>query len=121
VAVIILLAMWLLLWPRIQDQALGAQPLVRILIVMATLAPLGFVMGMPFPLGLRAVAARGRRQVALAWAVNGVLSVAGSLLAVTLATQFGFSKVLLAGGVAYVMVAAAAALTPSTRVPAPEA
>jgi hypothetical protein len=54
---------------------------------------------------------------ALAWAVNGLLSVAGSLLAVTLAIQFGFSTVLLAGSVACGLAAVAAALA-SDRVPA---
>lgn len=120
-AVIVILALWLLLWPPIQDQALGAELPSRILIVMAILTPLGLAMGMPFPLGLRAVAAWGRRQVALAWAVNGVLSVAGSVLAVTLATQFGFSAVLLAGGLAYVLAAAAAALTRPTTISTAEA
>jgi hypothetical protein len=119
--VIVILALWLLLWPRIQDQALGAGVPTRILVVMASLAPLGLAMGMPFPLGLRAAAAWGQRQVALAWAVNGVLSVAGSVLAVTLATQFGFSIVLFAGGAAYAVAAAAAALTPASRVPASDA
>jgi hypothetical protein len=118
--VIMLLALWLLLWPRIQDQATGAQLSARILVVIACVAPLGLVMGMPFPLGLRAVAAWGRQQVALAWAVNGVLSVAGSVLAVTLATQLGFSAVLLAGGMAYGLAAASAVLTPATDTLAPE-
>jgi hypothetical protein len=119
--VIVILALWLLLWPRIQDQVLGAGVPTRILVVVASLAPLGLAMGMPFPLGLRAAAAWGQRQVALAWAVNGVLSVAGSVLAVTLATQFGFSILLFAGGAAYALAAAAAALTPASRVPASDA
>jgi hypothetical protein len=46
----------------------------------------------------------------LAWAVNGVLSVIGSILAVALAIRFGFSAVLLAGGVAYGLSAVAAYL-----------
>jgi len=120
-AVIVLLALWLLLWPRIQDQALGAGLPVRILVMMAGLIPLGLAMGMPFPLGLRAMAAWGQRQVALAWAVNAVLSVAGSVLAVTLATRLGFSNVLLAGGAAYALAAAAAVLTPSAKVSTTEA
>lgn len=48
--------------------------------------------------------------------MNGRLSVAGSLLAVTLAIQFGFSTVLLAGSVTYGLAAVAAALA-SDRVP----
>lgn len=110
-AVLVVLALWLLLWPGVQDLFVSARPLLRILVVSASLLPLGLVMGMPFPLGLRAVGAADERQVALAWAVNGVMSVVGSVLAVTLAILFGFSTVLLVGGVAYGLSAVAAGLT----------
>jgi hypothetical protein len=113
-AVVVILALWLLLWPRMQDQFTGARLFLRILIVIAGLLPLGLVMGMPFPLGLRAAAAWGPQQVALAWAINGVMSVAGSILAVAVAIQFGFSTVLLAGGIAYGLAATAAFLTTPT-------
>lgn len=108
--VIGMLALWLLLWPDLQAPFKGTEPGMRLLIVIASLVPLGLVMGMPFPLGLRTVAGWGRQQVALAWAVNGVMSVVGSVLAVALAIQFGFSIVLLAGGLAYGLSAVAAAM-----------
>lgn len=57
----------------------------------------------------------------MAWAANGVLSVAGSVLAVTLAAQFGISNVMMAGCVAYVLAAAAASATPASNVSTPEA
>jgi hypothetical protein len=120
-AVMVILALWIVLWPQIQDLALAAQSPARMLIVIAGLTPLGLAMGMPFPLGLRSVAAWGQRQVALAWAVNGVLSVIGSVLAVTLAIQFGFTTVLLAGGMAYGIAAVAAVLTPRATAAIPEA
>lgn len=108
--VIVIVVLWLLLWPSVQDRFLGAAPVVRILIVATALVPLGLVMGMPFPLGLQAVAGRGQRQVPLAWAVNGIMSVAGSVLAVTLAILFGYTFVLIAGGAAYGVTAVAALL-----------
>ncbi len=109
-AVIVVLALWLLFWPLLQDQFVGAALSRRGLVVILTLLPLGLVLGMPFPQGLRAVAAWGQQQVALAWAVNGVMSVAGSVLAVTLAILSGFSTVLMAGGVAYGVAALAVLL-----------
>jgi hypothetical protein len=66
---------------------------------------------MPFPLGLQAVGHAGERHVALAWAVNGVMSVAGSAGAVTLAILAGFSRVLLLGLVAYALAALLAHLS----------
>ena len=107
-AVILLLAVWLLLWPWLRGQFAGAELAVRVLIVVLTLLPLSLAMGMPFPLGLRAVAAKNQRQVALAWAVNGVMSVAGSVLAVAVAILWGFTAVLLIGGLAYGVVAGTA-------------
>ena len=109
-AVIVMAILWLLLWPFIQDRFLASMPLLRILIVAAGLAPLGLAMGMPFPLGLQAAAGVDRQQVPLAWAVNGVMSVAGSVLAVTIAILFGYSAVIAAGGLAYGAAAAAALL-----------
>lgn len=104
--VLLFLSLWLLLWPMVQDQFAAARPLFRILVVVAALLPLGMVMGMPFPLGLQAAANWGQGQVPLAWAVNGVMSVVGSIFAVTLAILLGYTAVLLAGGFAYGMVAA---------------
>lgn len=106
--IIVLLAVWLLLWPWLRAQFEGAQLLTRVLVVVIMLLPLGLVMGMPFPLGLQGVAVAGKRQVALAWAVNGVMSVVGSVLAVSLAILWGFTAVLLVGGVAYGVAAGTA-------------
>jgi hypothetical protein len=62
-------------------------------------------MGIPFPLGLWFVGKfqGGDRHVALGWAVNGVMTVAGSAVAVALAMLTGFSSVLLVGAGAYVL------------------
>jgi hypothetical protein len=103
VAVILFIALWLLVWPLLQNQFMGARPFFRIGVVIAALLPLGLAMGMPFPLGLRAAAGWGRGQVPLAWSVNGVMSVVGSISAVTLALLLGYTSVLLAGGAAYAL------------------
>ena len=102
-AVILFIALWLLVWPFLQKQFMGARPFFRIGLVVAALLPLGLAMGMPFPLGLRAAAEWGRGQVPLAWSVNGVMSVVGSISAVTLAILLGYTSVLLAGGTAYAL------------------
>jgi len=92
----------------------------------ALLIPLGFVMGMPFPTGLRALAGRtaaGSRAsleatdnaVEWAWAMNAAASVLGSVLAMVIAIQFGLTVTLVCGALAYLL---ALVLTPVLRVKA---
>ncbi|HSM55085.1 MAG TPA: hypothetical protein VK879_02930 [Candidatus Sulfomarinibacteraceae bacterium] len=115
VAVALLTLAWLLLWPALSNNLLGAARPWRVTVAVLSLLPLALAMGMPFPLGLRAVGGRspgyaGRRDVALAWAVNGVMTVAGSALAIAVAILAGFSRVLLLGLAAYVVAAVVAGI-----------
>jgi nucleoside permease NupC len=94
----------------------------RLLISGVLLIPLGFVMGMPFPTGLRALAAApaehragkdaSENAVEWAWAMNAAASVLGSVLAMVIAIQFGLTATLACGAGAYL---AALALTPVLR------
>ena len=80
-------------------------------IAASLLAPLGLLMGMPFPLGLALARESGAMPwIPWFWAVNGSASVLSSVLAVVLATTLGFSAALGAGLAAYglAMVAQAA-------------
>lgn len=77
-----------------------------ILLTIATLGPVGFLMGMPFPLGLRLLDRVGPEWGALipwVWGINGATSVLGSILAITLAINFGFRITLLFGLAVYGM------------------
>jgi hypothetical protein len=84
----------------------------RLLVSGVLLIPLGFVMGMPFPTGLRALAAlpapdfpeepgASDNSVEWAWAMNAAASVLGSVLAMVIAIQFGLTVTLACGAVAY--------------------
>ncbi len=86
----------------------------RLLVSGVLLVPLGFVMGMPFPTGLRALASpRGCEisadQPALdngvewAWSMNAAASVLGSVLAMVIAIQFGLTVTLACGAAAYLL------------------
>jgi spermidine synthase len=86
----------------------------RLLVSGVLLIPLGFVMGMPFPTGLRAFAAlpppelpAGQRAsenaVEWAWAMNAAASVLGSVLAMVIAIQFGLTVTLACGTAAYLL------------------
>lgn len=104
-ALVFILLLWMLLWPGLSQSLLGADLMLRLLSVMLSLLPLALLMGMPFALGLRAVGTISTQQVALAWAVNGVATVLGTVGAVTLAILSGFNAVLLAGAAAYLLAA----------------
>jgi hypothetical protein len=75
------------------------------------LIPLGVAMGMPFPTGLRALAGSAvivadvaaDNAVEWAWAMNAASSVLGSVLAMTIAIQFGLGVTLIHGALAYVL------------------
>ena len=69
------------------------------------IAPPAFVMGMPFPLGLRFLGKKSERQVPWAWGINGCLSVVSTALAALLAVEGGFVTVMLLAAAAYAMVA----------------
>jgi len=78
----------------------------RIVIAVVALAPLGLLMGMPFPKGLALLEQKAPCDsdtlIAWAWGVNGAASVVASILAALLALSFGFSTVLAVGAVCYV-------------------
>jgi MFS family permease len=67
------------------------------------IAPLGFFMGMPFPLGLARVSARAPELVPWAWGVSGCFSVISAILATILAIHFGFTAVVLFAAILYLV------------------
>jgi len=69
------------------------------------LAPVGVLMGLPFPFGLAWLDGESPGLVPWAWAVNGCASVISAVLAAILALDSGFSQVLLLGGGFYALAA----------------
>ena len=74
---------------------------VRLILTVLVIAPLGYLMGLPFAGGLRYVEAYDPALVPWAWAINGSFSVISAVLAVMVALSWGFSAVLWLGAVAY--------------------
>jgi hypothetical protein len=65
------------------------------------LLPLGFLMGLPFPMGLRELGERDETLIPWVWSINGCFSVLAPLLAVMLAMVIGFRGVLWLGALCY--------------------
>jgi len=84
----------------------GAPTPLRIAVSVAILMPLGFFMGMAFPIGMaRAV----REKPLLApwlWGINGAASVCASVLAVVIALAAGISAAFWLGAACYAVALA---------------
>lgn len=91
-----------------QSAAMG----VRLLIAVATVAPLAFAMGHMLPAAMRQVSIPAGPIVPWAWAVNGFASVAATVAAPLLAMEIGFAKVILIAVACYLAAAGLAALLP---------
>ncbi|MGH8558609.1 MAG: SAM-dependent methyltransferase, partial [Methylococcales bacterium] len=74
-------------------------------IAVLLVAPLGFCMGIPFPLGLSVLDGEAPWTLAWAWGINGSASVISAILASLLAIQFGFSVLMFFAGLLYAIVA----------------
>jgi len=74
----------------------------RIALSMATIAPVSFALGWPFPLGIRILADKAPELIPWAWASNACLTVIGSVLCVVLSMNWGFSATLAVAIAVYV-------------------
>jgi hypothetical protein len=63
----------------------------RMLVATLLIFPVGFFLGMPFPLGVLAIVRRPRGAVAWAWGMNGAFTVIGGVLSIVLSVMFGFT------------------------------
>ena len=75
----------------------------RVLISVLTIAPLAFLMGMPFPAGIAFLETRQPALIPWAWGANGYASVVGATAATLVALTWGFSKVMLASAGIYLV------------------
>jgi len=53
--------------------------------------PLGVLLGVPMPAGLRLLRQKGGQLLTWAWGMNGALSVVGATLAIFVAMNWGFA------------------------------
>lgn len=83
---------------------------VKIGLSVALIFPAGFVMGMPFPTGLRRLEMWHRPSVRWAWSLNAASSVLGSVGAIFCAIYLGLIETLLVGGCLYLLALAVLSL-----------
>ncbi len=91
----------ILLVPPILRAFVGAPTFGKAIAAVVLIAPMGFVMGRPFPLGLRVVHGRVGALVPWVWGVNGAASVMASVVATVLAMTYGFTVAMAVGLACY--------------------
>ena len=79
---------------------------VRVVLTVALIAPLGFVMGMPFPMALTHLEDWHAPSVRWAWSLNAASSVLGSVGALVCAIYLGLVQTLMVGGLFYLVALA---------------
>jgi predicted membrane-bound spermidine synthase len=93
---------------------------LKMLITVLLIAPLGFVMGMPFPTGLQRLEKWHAPSVRWAWSLNAASSVLGSIGALMCAIYLGLVQTLILGGLFYFAALAVIARVRPDPTPVPE-
>jgi spermidine synthase len=113
--IILGVVLYVFVLPTLLPSMVGLPFVLKLVMSAVLLLPLGFAMGMPFPTGLRAIAADRSAAIPAdqmgavstggivewAWAMNAASSVLGSVLAIVIAINFGLNVTLACGAVAY--------------------
>jgi hypothetical protein len=95
--------------------ALGLPIAVRISLTGLVLAPIGLLMGMPFPLAMRLLPESASGMIPWAWALNGWMSVVAGLLTVLLSRIWGYSLAFTVALGAYALAALLCNMIPRIR------
>jgi hypothetical protein len=107
-AVAVIAAIEAIVLPRLVPMLLPLPLWGRIAMAILFIAPLGFLMGMPFPRGLRETGRGTLPPPPFYWGLNGIMSVLGSVATVFVALMVGFQAAMLLGAACYVLAALAA-------------
>jgi spermidine synthase len=81
----------------------GASMPLRIAVAVLLLFPMGFFMGMAFPIGMKFAARRSETLTPWLWGVNGATSVFASVMAVAIALAAGITTTFWVGTACYVV------------------
>lgn len=105
-AIVALTLVYVLVLPQLLQALQPAPDALRILLSVFIIGPLAYVMGMPFPTGMRLLGEQAEALVPWAWGLNGVFSVLGSVLVILVGMQAGFTAALVGAAAIYGVAAA---------------
>jgi len=81
----------------------GSYTMIRVIVAIALLSPIGFFMGMPFPLGMHLGATKSPALTPWYWGINGTASVCASVFAVAIALSASISAAFWTGFGCYIL------------------
>ena len=93
---------------------------LKMAMTVLLIAPVGFVMGMPFPTGLARLEEWHAPSVRWAWSLNAASSVLGSVGALVCSIYLGLVQTVIIGGLFYLAALAVVARVRTSGVPSPE-
>jgi hypothetical protein len=100
-ALLLVLIIFGILTPYATAQFQSATTVTRILIAVIILFPLGLLMGMAFPLGMKVADRKARGLTPWLWGINGAMSVCASVLAVVISLSSSISTTFWVGTFCY--------------------
>jgi len=109
-AVIVIFAFFL---TPLFNALIGLPILLRCTLAVMLLAPLGLLLGFPFPLGIRLLGLGGEDLIPYAYGLNGAFSVLGSVVALILALTYGFTFNVFIAVALYLLAAVASRNNPT--------
>jgi hypothetical protein len=105
---------WVGVMSPVLDWAMPFSRPIRIAVAVAALLPVGFLLGIPMPTGLRLLGRRAPAMLPWAWGINGAFSVVGATLAIFVAMNWGF-QFTMAGASGIYLIGFASLLTAEAR------
>ncbi|MFC1838919.1 hypothetical protein ACFL1N_05005 [Thermodesulfobacteriota bacterium] len=104
-SIIFMVLCYAFILPVVLEQLLGLDLVIRVLASILILIPIGFLMGIPFPLGIRLLKESGlENHIPWMWGINGVSAVFGSVMTILVSISFGFTEALLLSSCCYFFV-----------------
>jgi spermidine synthase len=98
----VLAIVYLAILPPLFDAFLGFGLASRFFVSVLVTSPIGFFLGMPFPIAVRFLSREMKDHIPWMWGLNGAFSLMGSILATVLAITTGFAMAFLLGGLSYI-------------------
>jgi hypothetical protein len=100
-AIIVLLVLSQLFSFAIIGNTIGFASASKFAISLLILAPISFLMGIPFPIGISRLTKKSDKAIPWAWGINGYLSVISVPLATIISVESGFKWVFMLAAFAY--------------------
>jgi large-conductance mechanosensitive channel len=97
----LLLLLYAFFLSALLQQTFSLPGFLKMIVSMVIIACPAFLMGMPFPLGLKTQSLLEEKNIPWAWGINGCMSVISAAFAALLTVEIGFSYVIMLAAIFY--------------------